>query len=131
MTATADYQSETIHKDLAAGILKQAAQDLRRFHSAAGGIERELYLDAHTWVMSNDFSWPFSFLNVCQLLNLEPEALRKDLPDELSLGAFGYWSRRCGCAARRFQIFLGQAFTNKRNADSTNGEAITTLSRAE
>jgi hypothetical protein len=125
MNAAADYQSETIQKDLAAGILKQAAQDLRRFHNAASGVERELYLDAHSWVMSNDSSWPFSFLNVCQLLNLQPEAVRDDLPDELSLGAFGYWSRRCGRAARRFQIFLGQAFTNKRNANSPNAGALT------
>src|SRR5215212_8733735 len=31
-------------KDLALGVLKQAARDLRRFHSATKGVKQELYL---------------------------------------------------------------------------------------
>src|SRR5262249_43726138 len=76
MNAADDYQFETSRKDLAAGILKQAALDLRRFHGATRGVEREFYLDAYRWVMSDDSSWSFSFLNVCQALNLEPETVR-------------------------------------------------------
>jgi hypothetical protein len=75
MNATDDYQFETSRKDLAARILKQAA--LRRFHSATSGVEREFYLDAYRWVTSDDYSWPFSFLNVCQALNLVPETVRE------------------------------------------------------
>jgi hypothetical protein len=63
--------------ELADGVLKQAAQDLRRFHGAVSAIERELYLDAYRWVMSDDFSWPFSFLNVRGLLNLSPERIHQ------------------------------------------------------
>jgi hypothetical protein len=118
MNAADDYQFETSRKDLAAGILKQAGLDLRRFHDATSQIERELYLDAYRWVMSDDCSWPFSFLNVCQVLNLAPETVREEVLGDRSLGAFGYWSRRCGRAARRFKIFLGSAFTNERNSNA-------------
>src|SRR5439155_1625673 len=86
---------------LAAGILKQAGLDLRRFHDATSEIEREFYLDAYRWVMSDDCSWPFSFLNVCQVLNLAPETGREEVLGDLSSGAFGYWSRRCGRARAR------------------------------
>jgi hypothetical protein len=118
MNAADDYQFETSRKDLAAGILKQAALDLRRFHGGTSAVEREFYLDAHRWVISDDCSWPFSFLNVCQVLNLAPEAVRGDVLGDLSLGVFGYWTRRCGRAARRFKIFLSSAFTNERNSNA-------------
>ena len=119
MNVAEDYISETSQKELASGILKQAAQDLRRFHGATSAIERGLYLDAYRWVISDDCSWPFSFLNVCQALNLAPETVREEVLGDLSLGAFGYWSRRCGRAARKFQIFLSSAFTNERNSNAT------------
>ena len=117
MNAADDYHFETSRKDLAAGILKQAALDLRRFHGATSALEREFYLDAHRWVTSDDCSWPFSFLNVCQLLNLTPETVREEVLGDLSLGAFGYWTRRCGSAARRFKTFLSNMFTNERTAN--------------
>src|SRR6266446_773544 len=118
MNAADDQQFENSQKELAAGILKQAALDLRRFHGGTSAIEREFYLDAHRWVVSDDYSWPFSFLNVCQLLNLAPETVREEMLGDLSLGAFGYWSRRCGRAARRFKIFLSNIFANERNTNA-------------
>ena len=116
MNAADDYQFETSRKDLAAGILKQAALDLRRFHGATSAVEREFYLDAYRWVISDDCSWPFSFLNVCQLLDLIPETVREEVLADMSLGVFGYWTRRCGRAARRFKIFLSSIFTTERSA---------------
>src|SRR4026207_70779 len=94
MNTADDYQFETSRRDLAAGILKQAAVDLRRFHGATSAVEREFYLDAHRWVTSDDCNWPFSFLNVCQTLNLTPETLREEVLGDLSLGGFSYWARR-------------------------------------
>jgi len=113
-----DYQFETSQKDLATGILKQAALDLRRFHGATSAVEREFYLDAHRWVVSDDCSWPFSFSNVCQLLDLIPQTVREEVLADMSLGALRYWGRRCGRAARRFKIFLSNIFTNERTASA-------------
>ena len=118
MNAADDYQFETSRKELAAGILKQAAIDLRRFHGATSAVEREFYLDAHRWVTSDDCFWPFSFVNVCQLLNLTPETVREEVLGDLSLGAFGYLVRRCGRATRRFKTFLSNIFTNERTTNA-------------
>jgi hypothetical protein len=118
MNAADAYQFETGRKELAAGILKQASLDLRRFHGGTSAIEREFYLDAHRWVVSDDCSWPFSFLNVCQLLNLAPETVREGVLGDLSLGAFGYLVRRCGRATRRFKTFLSNIFTNERTMNT-------------
>ena len=118
MNAADNYQFETSRRDLAAGILEQATLDLRRFHGATSGLEREFYLDAYRWVISDDCNWPFSFLNVCQTLNLAPETVREEVLGDLSLGAFGYWTRRCRRAARKFQIFLSNIFTNERAANA-------------
>src|SRR5262249_27796988 len=114
MNVADDYTFEISKRDLAAEILKQAGVDLRRFHGGTSAIERELYFDAHRWVASDDCSRPFSFLNVCQLLNLGPKAAREELLGDQSLGVFSFWIRRCGRVARRFKIFLSDAFTRNR-----------------
>jgi hypothetical protein len=103
-------------RELAADVLQQAAQDLRRFHGATSKIERELYLDAYRWVTVDECSSPFSFLNVCLLLNLSPENVRQELIGDSSLGAVNYWAQRCTRAAHRLQTSFTQFFLNGRNA---------------
>jgi hypothetical protein len=124
MNATDDYQYEKSRKDLAAGILEQAVLDLRRFQRATSEVGREFYLDAYRWVISNDCSWPFSFSNICQVLNLAPETIRKEMLSDLSLGTVDCWSRHCGRDVRRFQIFLNPVFTNKHTANTTEAGAL-------
>jgi len=104
--------SESRHRELAAGVLKQATQDLRRFHGATTAIERELYQDAYSWVMSDDCTWPFSFLNVCRLLNHAPDDLREELLGDLSLGTFGQLARHGSRALRRLSHSLTKRFAN-------------------
>lgn len=67
------------HVALAKGVLVQAKQDLRRFRGAPDRIGREMYKDAYSWIASNDFAWPYSFLNVCEALGLSPEVQRAEL----------------------------------------------------
>ena len=108
---------QAAQRALAAGVLKQAAQDLRRFHGATSKVERELYLDAYRWLTVDECSSPFSFLNVCRVLNLAPENVRQELIGDLSLSAFRCWTRRCRRAAHRFQISIGQLFASAGNTD--------------
>jgi hypothetical protein len=105
-------------------VLKQAAQDLRRFHGATSKIERSLYLDAYRWLTVDDSSFPFSFLNVCQLLNLAPEDVRHELIGDLSLGIFGYWTRRCGRVAGRLRTSFSHFFVNERNGHGEPGDMV-------
>jgi hypothetical protein len=125
MNALDDYIHGTNQRDLAAGVLKQAARDLRRFNGATTSVERELYLDAYRWIRSDDCAWPFSFLNVCQLLNLAPDIIRLELLADASAGFFTYWSQRCARAARSIQCSLNRAFTTKRNATAVDPVPLT------
>ena len=103
-------------RELAAGVLKQAAQDFRRFHRATSNIERELYLDVYRWFTVDECSSPFSFLNVCHLLNLTPEHVRQELIGESSLGAAHYWAQLCTRAVRRVRTSFTQLLLSERNA---------------
>jgi hypothetical protein len=120
MNAAEDYSSETVQKELAAGVLEQATQDLRRFHGATSAVERELYLDAYSWLTSDESTWPFSFLNVCQLLNLTPDIVRQKLVADASAGFFTYLVRRSVRAARSPQLFLNRVFTTNRNSTAVD-----------
>ena len=110
---------QAAQRELAAGVLKQAAQDFRRFHGATSKIERELYFDAYRWLTVDESSSPFSFLNVCQLLNLAPENVRQELIGDLSSGVFSYWIRRCGRAAGRVRSSFDRLFVSERPATAS------------
>jgi hypothetical protein len=125
MNRAEDYISETSQVELASGILGQAAQDLRRFHGATSAVERELYHDTYIWVISDDCSWPFSFLNVCQLLKLAPEVMRRDLLDDASIGLFGHLSRRYERAARSLQQFSNRVSTRRRRSTGADPVPLT------
>jgi hypothetical protein len=111
-------------RELADGVLKQAKRDLRRFYDAPSTIERELYLDAYGWVMSDDSTWPFSFLSVCESLNLVPEDIRQDLIDQQSLGALSRWSRRCAQGVKRVQALLRKVPRNRQKLKCAEGVSL-------
>jgi hypothetical protein len=105
-------------RELAADVLKQAAHDLQRVHDGTSKMERELYLDAYRWLTADECSSPFSFLNVCQSLNLAPEDVRKKLIGDSSLGAVNYWTQCCTRAARGVRASVTQLFLSGRNASA-------------
>jgi hypothetical protein len=108
----------TPEKGQAAGVLKQAARDLRLFHAATTGVKRELYLDAYSWITANDFSWPYSFVNVCKMLHVCPEAVRTEVLTDASLGWFGYWMRRGGRFSRALRASFVRVFARSRNPEA-------------
>ena len=119
-----DELEQAAQRELSAGVLKQAAQDLRRFRGATSKIERELYLDAYRCLTVNECSSPFSFLNICQLLNLAPDNIRHELVGDSSLGALSYRARRCGRAAGRLWTSFSHFFVNERNGHGEPGEMV-------
>lgn len=61
--------------------------------------------EAERWLLSNDRQWPYSFVNVCEALGIEPTSLR---------GALASWReahapRRTGGSARRSLLRTRQA----------------------
>jgi hypothetical protein len=117
VTPPADPTPPTPEKGLAVGVLKQAAYDLRRYRTATKAADRELYLDAHSWVTAYDSSWPYSFMNVCKLLDLCPEMVRADLLADASVGSFHYWIRRAGRLSRKFGASVVRVFESRRNPE--------------
>ena len=114
----------TPEKGLAVGVLKQAAYDLRRFRTATKGADRELYLDAHTWITAHDFSWPYSFMNVCKLLDLCPEVVRTELLADAALGPFHYWIRRAARLSRKLGSSVVRVFENCRGPEGIEGKQL-------
>lgn len=64
---------------LAAAVLKLAFEDLQSNRHATDTRRRRAFREAYVWVASNERRWPFSFLNVCDMLGLSPQALRAQL----------------------------------------------------
>ena len=64
---------------LAAAVLKLAFEDLQKYRGATETRSRRAFREAYLWVASNERQWPFSFLNVCDMLDLSPAALRSKL----------------------------------------------------
>src|SRR5213596_1987181 len=111
-------------KGLAAGVLKQAARDLRRFRAATKGLKRELYLDAYSWITANDFSWPYSFVNVCKLLDVSPDVIRTEVLADASLGWLDYWTQRAGRVSRKVQASVVRIFGNCGNAQRVQASQL-------
>jgi hypothetical protein len=115
MNASQKTRFTNAKRHLATGILAQARRDLRRFSGATAAVERELYFDAYDWILSDSCRWPFSFRNVCEMLQLSPEKVRDDVFRDISLGAFHYWSRRFGGALRQLHLSLRRAALTERS----------------
>ncbi len=71
-------------RKLAAAVFCQAANDLQKFRYERRWMRRALYTDACKWIASNDRSWPYSFLNVCDALHLTADLVRARLLDGTS-----------------------------------------------
>jgi hypothetical protein len=81
-----DRQSGKVcpERKLAVAVFSQAANDLRKFRHARRGAGYSLYADARNWITSNDRKWPYSFLNLCDVLHLAADAIRADLLGDTS-----------------------------------------------
>jgi len=64
---------------LAVAVLLEAVMDLSRFRFSPRRRHQRLYLEAHEWVCDDDRSWPYSFVNLCEALEISPERLRWQL----------------------------------------------------
>lgn len=63
-------------RSLLLAMLAQAANDLQRCRASLNRRAQRIYSEAYRWVVSNDRSHPFSFVNICEALRLSPVAMR-------------------------------------------------------
>src|SRR5262245_35951187 len=124
VTPPAEPTPPAPEKGLAVGVLKQAAYDLRRYRTATKAADREVYLDAHSWITAYDSSWPYSFMNVCKLLDLCPEVVRAELMADAALGPFHYWIRRAGRLSRKLSSSVARAFESYRSPEAVESNQL-------
>ena len=62
-------------------IMQDAVECFQKHIHARDSKRRQLYVDAESWISSDDYSGTFSFNNVCDLLGMSPEYLRQGLID--------------------------------------------------
>lgn len=64
---------------LVVAVLEDAVDCFQKHVRARDPKARQLFLDAEEWICSEDRTWPFSFENVCDLLQINAEYLRRGL----------------------------------------------------
>lgn len=69
----------TPERALVVVVLWQAANDLQKYRFGRTRKQQRLYMEAYRWVASEERSWPYSFVNLCEALKLSPEYLREEL----------------------------------------------------
>ena len=66
---------------LMVAILEDAVDCFQKYLWATDNRSRHLWTEAEKWFLSDDDSWPFSFVNICHGLDLHPEFLRRGLSE--------------------------------------------------
>lgn len=64
---------------LVIAVLQDAVDCYQKHLLARDRKARQLFIDAQQWIDSEDRSWPFSFENVCDLLQINAQYLRVGL----------------------------------------------------
>jgi hypothetical protein len=66
-------------KALLLAILEDAIHGYQKYVWARDAADKERFQEAESWIMRSGDDWIFSFENVCELLGLDPEYLRRGL----------------------------------------------------
>jgi hypothetical protein len=74
-------------KSLLAAILEDAVQEYRKYSRAHDANGKKRFREAEEWIMRGGNDWIFSFDNVCDLLGLDPEYVRRALRETLATPA--------------------------------------------
>lgn len=82
--------------ELMQAVLEAAVVDFRRYINARDTKGKKRFVDAEAWILSDDFAWTFSFVNVCEVLSIAPDYLRQAL-----LG----WNRKS--LTKKFKATIG------------------------
>jgi len=64
---------------LAAAVLSEGLNDLKRYRFAKRRRGQRLYWEAYAWVAADDRTWPFSFVNICESIGVAVEPVRNEV----------------------------------------------------
>ena len=60
-------------------VLTDAIECFQKYHGASAHRARRLFTEAEAWISRRDYTWPYSFENICETLNIDPNYLRLGL----------------------------------------------------
>ncbi|HSD29920.1 MAG TPA: hypothetical protein VLL75_21645 [Vicinamibacteria bacterium] len=60
-------------------VLEDAVEVYRKQAGAREGRGRQLFLDAEAWIEDPDRTWLYSFQNICDVLDIDADYLRRGL----------------------------------------------------
>lgn len=66
-------------QELVLAILTDAVECILKYLDEPLPMRAKLFGEAHNWLFDQDEKDPFSFLNVCEILNLDPSYLRRGI----------------------------------------------------
>ena len=78
---------------LVGAILDEALRTLLHYANRTGRRAQRLFQESEEWFFVDETTWPFSFLNVCSLLDLDPDYVRLGLRRMLERGKNGRATR--------------------------------------
>lgn len=78
-------------------ILEDAVDVYRKQAAAQDAHRRSLFTEAESWIESEDRTWIYSFLNICDVLSIDAGYLRRGLR---------VWKQRAGTQARGAVVTL-------------------------
>lgn len=66
-------------RTLLLAVLEDGVRSFQENLFATSGKRRAIFDEANEWIFSDDDSWFCSFVSICNLLNLEPQYIRRGL----------------------------------------------------
>jgi hypothetical protein len=70
-------------QELMLAILTDAIECILKYCDEPIPMRAKLFSEAHDWLFDNDEKEPFSFLNVCEILNFDPSYLRRGIQGKM------------------------------------------------
>jgi hypothetical protein len=64
---------------LVEAVLREAIREYQKFAGQQGRRGARLFREVYQWFLADDREWDFSFINICQILDLEPTYIREGL----------------------------------------------------
>jgi hypothetical protein len=57
-------------------VLENGVEEYRKYATSTSRRGKRLFREAEAWIMQNDPTWLFSFVNICHILEIDPDYLR-------------------------------------------------------
>ncbi len=73
-------------KQLMLAILTDAVECHQKYALTRSPQNREVFLEAHEWIFSDERRWPFSYENICDVLGIDPDFVRSALSKQSEAG---------------------------------------------